>query len=161
MNRYIPSPFPAPTPKPGRGNLLTEAQGRRLLLNQVLITHLESNTRRLIEEGHWPSKEDKLVGALHHRVDELYARYYERNAATEVDWLNNIIGLSEAATISILALAIHPDPTKNGRLSWLLIQLAKLAGTYDGPDMEEVPDLSAFHEHLTGQPFAEEGGEGA
>jgi hypothetical protein len=159
MNRYIPSPFPAPTPKPGRGSLLTEAQGRRLLLNQVLITHLESNTRKLAEEGRWPSKEDKLVGALHHRIDELYLRYYERNGSEEVDWLNNIISLSEVATISILALAVAPDPDKNARLSYLLTQIAKLAGTLAGPDLDELPDLSGFHEHLTGQPFPEEGGD--
>lgn len=126
----LPTPKEAPQLKPHRADTLTESQGRRLLLNQVLVTLLESNTRQLIEEGTWPTKEDKLVSALHHRIDELYTRYCERNGVEEVDWLNNVIGLSEGATISILALAIEGNPIKTDRLKQLLLQLAQLAGTY-------------------------------
>ncbi|SNR91773.1 hypothetical protein [Hymenobacter mucosus] len=128
--RFACTTTPAPQIKPQRVDTLSETQGRRLLLNQLLITHLESNTQRLLDEGVWPSKEDKLVNALGHRIGELYERYYKRNGAEEVDWLNNIIGLSEGATISILALAIDGNPIKTQRLSQLLIQLAQLAGTY-------------------------------
>lgn len=126
----LPTPPPAPQLKPKRATELTEHQGRRLLLNQLLVSHLETNTQALIDEGSWPAREDKLVTAVGHRIGELYDRYFERNGPEESDWFKNVIGLSEGATISIVALAVEGNPIKTARLAELLTQLAQLAGTY-------------------------------
>ncbi len=126
----LPTPPPAPKLKPSRAESLDLRQARRLLLNQILAAQLQSNTYRLATEHDWPNREHKLTIGLAVRIGELYDRYYERNNTSEVDWLNNVINLSEGATISILALAVEGNPIKTARLGELLTQLAQLAGTY-------------------------------
>lgn len=126
----LPTPPPAPKLKQPASNPMDSIKVRRVLLNQILASHILSNTCTLDTEHGWPSREKKLTTALHERAGELYDRYYERQNERGVNWLNNVINLSEGATISILALAVEGNPIKTARLGELLTQLAQLAGTY-------------------------------
>lgn len=109
---------------------LTPEMGRRLLLFQILASMMESNATELLNEGSWENKDLKLMNAVMHRIGELYDRYFERNNASQVDFLNPVTRLSEAAVISILAVATQGNTIKNQRLTELIAQLAILAGTY-------------------------------
>jgi len=119
----------APTPKP-QAKYLNPETGRRMILFQVLASMLESNATELLKQDAWENRDLKLMNAVGHRIGELYDRYFDRNNATEVDFLNPVTKLSEAAVISVLAIATQGNTIKNQRLTELISQLAILAGTY-------------------------------
>jgi hypothetical protein len=129
----------ATAPKPLKREI-TEAQGQRLLLNQLLTMALESNTRVLVEQNCWPSKADKLVGALHHRVTELYDRFFDYTSSEQSDWLNKVSGLIDGAAVSILKVAIDldkdPSADKTEQLCFHLREIALLAGVYQQDEQE-------------------------
>ncbi|TGE08274.1 hypothetical protein [Hymenobacter fodinae] len=131
----------ATAPKPVKREI-TEAQGQRLLLSQLLVMALESNTRALIDQHCWPSKADKLVGALHHRIDELYTRFFNYTSPEQSEWLNKVSGLIDGAAVSILKVAIDLDKEHNGekveQFVGHLREIALLAGVYQQDDEQEV-----------------------
>lgn len=115
---------------PQVSNKLNDEQGARVMLSQLLVMSLQSNTYDMIKAGTWPGKADRLVPALYHRVDELYGRFFTNMSNETSEWLNLLSSLIEGAMISIQAIALQQDPRKTLQLHKILKDLALLAGTY-------------------------------
>jgi len=152
--RAIPKPKKPTAPRP----VPTEAQYRRLLLNQVLIMILEANTRIAVEQGIWPGKADQLVSALHFRIDELFGLMFAHTSTAQGDWLNTIANLTEGAAASILSLACEQKPSNTKPMMQLLTGLAELSGLAEQPAPKAAPeaaDISPAQLSLFAQPAPE------
>ena len=124
----------APQTKPEH-NVNSEA-ARRLLINQLLVMSLQSNTYALVDRFTWPSSAAKLIGALNHRIDDLFSKFFTFTSSQQGEWLNQVNSIMESAVVSVLAIAEQKDPAKNAQLSVILTELAKLAGTYQEDEQE-------------------------
>lgn len=118
----------AAAPKPTR-QLHADAQ-RRMIINQLLVLSLLSNTYRLVDDFEWTRDVAKIVTGLHHRTDDLFVKYFELTPTYLGNWLNQVSTLIDGAVVSVLAIAEQDDSVKIEQMKDLLRDLAKLAGTY-------------------------------